>query len=158
VKECNEKEDDMKHDKEISHSQLNPLGKRKINFSIDPVPEKQRSVKWRCTSWQIKAAEFLTEEVLSAWLLNPWSFWSLREGNYINCIRVTLINHGLKDSHVHRIRRMIAHLWLIWEENPQAELDKINAKSLEFDSQVKQTLDKVSLRYTLHLSFAPQSR
>jgi len=53
---------------------------------------------------------------------------------------------------------MVAHLWLVWEENQQAEFDKIDAKSFKFGSQVKQNLDKVDLRYALHMSFAPQWR
>lgn len=115
-------EEQVKED-DISNPQPSPLGKRKINSSIFLFPKKQRSIKRRCTSWQIKAAEYLKEELIRAWLLNPWSFWSTGEGSYRNCIRATLI----KDPALERMRLMVAHLWLVWEENRRAELDKIKA-------------------------------
>jgi len=153
------KEDDIiKHAKGLSYPQLSPFGKRKINSSISLVPEKQHSIKRRCTSWQIKAAEYLKEELIRAWLLNPWSFWTPGEGSYRNCIRATLINHRLKDPPLERMRLVVAQLWLVWEENRRAELDKINAKSFRSGSQVKRILDEVGLRYTLHMGFVPQRR
>ncbi len=160
VKGCNDKEDEIiEIDKEISRPQLKPLEKRKFSFSISLVPEKQqRSMKRRCTSWQIKAAEYLKEDLISAWLLNPWSFWSPGKGRYRDCISATLINHGRKSPPLERMRLMVAHLWLVWEGNQQAELDKIDAKSFKFGSQIKQNLDRVDLRYALHTSFAPKWR
>ena len=153
VKGCNEKKDEI-----ISHSQLNTSGKRKINSSIVLGSKEQRAIKRRCTSWQIQAAEYLNEELINAWLLNPWTFWSPGEGNYRTCIKATVINKGRKDPPLERMRLMVAYLWLGWEENQQAEFDNIDAKSFRFGSQVKQNLDKVDLGYALHMSFAPQKR
>lgn len=150
VKGCNEKEDEI-----TKSDQLNTFGKRKINFSILPVPKEQRAIKRRCTSWQIQAAEYLKEELVSAWLLNPWTFWSPGEGSYRTCIKATVINKGRKDPPLERMRLMVAYLWLGWEKNQQAEFDNIDAKSFRFGSQVKQNLD---IGYALHMSFAPQKR
>lgn len=104
----------------------------------------------------MQAAEYLKEELISAWLLNPWSFWSPGEGSYRNCIKATLINHGQKNSPLEQMRQMVAHLWLVWEENQQAELDQIEPKSFKFASQVKENLRKLDLKYILHMSFAPR--
>lgn len=130
--------------------------KRKSIPTISERAKRSRTVKR--PSWQIEAAEFLKEELISAWSLNPWSFWSPGEGNYKNCIKVTLTNRGPKNSHLQRMRLMVARLWLVWERNRRAELGKFNATSVGIGFQIKRTLENVDLRYTLHMSFAPQAR